>query len=869
MIAVDAAEKIEAHTVDKPRHATGWAVPLRFARRELRSGLSGFYVFLACIALGVAVIAAVAALADGLTAGLERQGQVLLGGDGRLSRIHQRASAKERAWIDGQGRVSETATLRSIGRVPGKDLQSLISIKAVDLRYPLFGAIKMRGDAGLQAIVSAGQGVVVDPLLLARLDGEIGQTIKIGEAVFKIAGVVEREPDRLVSRVTAGPRVFMSLAQLGQTKLVKPGTLVRWHYAVRYYDGARAGQNGSARAPDFKANVARALPDSGFIVRDRSDPSPQVTRIVGRLHLFLTLLGLAALIVGGIGVANAIATFVDQRRKVIAIYKSLGATAQMISRIFLVQVIGLAILGVMIGLAFGYLVPVLVLLAVGDSLPFVFDVRIAPASALAAAAYGLLVALMFAVWPLARAETVRPGVLFRDTGTNQRNPAWRKGAISSGIALAMLVCVAFFMAGSLKVTASFLAGVFGVLVLFFALGTFAIWLARRVPRPPIAEVALALSNVGAPDGLTRAVVVSLGVGLSLLVTVALLDATFVNELTSRMPANSPNTYVLDIPKNSLGKFRETVKSRQPGAVIADAPMLRGRIVRLKGTRVDQIKAAAEVSWVLNGDRGLTYAAQPPRGSLIVEGDWWPADYSGPPLVSFDAGIAKELGLKLGDTISVNVLGRVVTAKIANLREVNWGSLAINFVMVFSPNTLQGAPHNWLATVRLPKGASLQDEVAVSRAIGKALPSVTAIRVKDAIEAFGSVFEKIMVAVRVAAGVTLLAGALVIAGALATGHRKRVLQTALLKVIGATRRRVITVHVIEFLLLAVIAATAAVVVGTAAAWAIAKFALDMQLVFSSIAVAQIVGLAVGMVLLFGLIGTRQVLAARTVTVLRSG
>ena len=849
----------------KPLASRELGLSLRLALRELRSGLSGFYVFLGCIALGVAVIAAVSAVSDGLTAGLARQGQSLLGGDARLSRIHQRATPSEKSWIAQQGNVSETATLRSMVRVPDSDRQSLVSLKAVDSQYPLFGNVELAEGADFDALIANGETIAVDPILLARLGGKLGDEVTIGDARFTIAALIENEPDRLVSRVTAGPRVFLSSAQLEATGLVKPGTLVRWHYAI---DMSSGGSDAGERVKAFKDAVATGLPEAGFIVRDRRDPSPAVTRVVERLREFLNLLGLAALIVGGIGVANAVATFVERRRKTIGIYKSLGAQARTISAVFFMQVMILAVLGVLVGLLLGYLIPAIALAAISDDLPFAFDARVSVASAAIAAFYGLVIAAIFAAWPLARAETIRPSVLFRDSfGAIPGWPPMKALIVVCG-GLALLLAVVIGLSGSPRVSAGFLAAVFSVLALFYFLGTAATWVARRLPRPAIPELALALGNVGSPDGLTRSIVLSLGTGLSLLVAIALLDATFVAELKTRLPTQSPNYYVLDVPKQSVAKFEETVKRVAPEALLANAPMLRGRIVRLNGRRADQIKADPNAAWVLRGDRGLTYSAAPPEGAKIVAGSWWAENYEGEPLVSFDANIGRQLGLEVGDTVTVNVLGRNVTARIANLREVNWASLAINFVMVFSPNTLAGAPHNWLATIRLPDAASVADEAAVSRAVGQALPSVTTIRVKDALEAFGSIFERIMLAVRAAAGVTLFAGALVIAGALATGQRRRIMQAVMLKVVGATRWRVIKVHAIEYLLLSLIAALVAIGVGVLAAGIAAHYVLDMQLAVSWTAIAQIVTLAIGLVLLFGAYGTRQVLSARTVAYLRS-
>ncbi len=297
-------------------------------------------------------------------------------------------------------------------------------------------------------------------------------------------------------------------------------------------------------------------------------------------------------------------------------------------------------------------------------------------------------------------------------------------------------------------------------------------------------------------------------------------------------------------------------------------MLRGRIIELGGRKVEEIKPPAEAEWVLRGDRGITYADQVPQGSRVVKGDWWGENYSGPPLVSFEADLARMLGVGIGDQITVNVLGRNISAKIANLRDVDWDSLSINFVMIFSPNTLAGAPSNMLATIGLPDDLGIAEEAAAMRALSKAFPTVTAIRVRDAVDAFNKVFSKIMVAVRVAAGVTLLAGALVLAGAMATAQRRRILDAVIFKALGATRRRILTAHALEYLLLAAVTAGFAILLGGFAAWIALAQVIDIPFVLSWPAVLQALGISIALVVVLGGLGTLQVLRTRPVLYLRS-
>lgn len=843
----------------------GWPRILALALRETRAGLSGFYIFIACVALGVMVITAVGSLSDALRAGFERQGEAILGGDVTFSRMHTRAEGADRDWMLARGTVSETAIMRTMARRIDDSDQALVELKAVDDKYPLAGDVTFNGVATVNAAVRDGLSVAADPLLLERLRLKIGDTLKLGEAEVTIRATIASEPDGIVDRLTYGPRVLLSIETLMATKLVQPGALVRWRYALKLPEGA--GASASALA-DFRSKAKSALPDSGFSMADRRDPSPQITKTLDRLRQFLTLIGLTALLVGGVGVANAVSTFIEKRRKVIATMKSLGASSSTIFRMFLVQVLGVASIGIVIGLAFGVLIPIGLDAVLGDALPIKTEIAVSGRSIAMAVAYGLLVALVFALWPLGQAERVSASVLFRDeVETGSVRPSPRLIALIA-TAAALLVALAILTSDAKLIAFYFCAGLAAVFAIFLGLGEVVTRLARRVPRLKRPELAIAVGNLGAPGGLTRSVVLSLGSGLSLLVAVALADASLVDELLTRLPKESPNYFVLDIAKGDYAAFEASVKRQQPEAKLVDAPMLRGRLLRLNDKKVEDIKAPPEAQWVLNGDRGLTYSDTVPAGSKLVKGEWWQPGYSGEPLVSFEAELAEKLGVGIGDTVTVNVLGRNVTARIKNLREVKWETLALNFVMVFSPNTLAGAPHNLLATITLPPGTPVVDEAALARQLGREFPSISAIRVKDAINAFSEIFTKVMLAVRVAGSVTLLAGALVLAGALATAQRRRILEAVILKTLGATRRRILITHFAEYLLLATATALFALLLGSIAAWVAVSGVMKLEFTFSWIAAGQALLLAVAMVLAFGALGTWAILRAPAVPYLRS-
>ena len=840
------------------------AQTVHLAWRDLRGGISGFTIFVACVALGVAVISGVGALTEALENGFRAQGQVLLGGDVTLTRSHQPARADELRWLRDQGRVSTSAAFRGMARLADGSNQVMVEIKAVDGQYPFYGNVEVEGGNNFRQLIDAPMSAVVDPILIERLGLKLGDKVKIGVAQIILAGVIKREPDRLGGRFIFGPRVLISHQTFQATGLNKPGSLIRWTYQLKL--NADGGQD--QVVADFSDHLDEVLPESGFTVRDRRNPTPAIKRAIDRFSQFLTLVGLTALLVGGVGIANAVSTFVEKKRKTIATFKSLGAPSRFIFLVFLLEVLMVTGLGVLIGLALGSLLPVLLNAVFGGQLLVLMDLGVSLKSMVIALAYGFLVALVFILWPLGRARNVNATVLFRDeVGADKTWPGWDI-VIATLLSIILLAGFAIATAQSVRIAIYFVVGVAVLFAVFFALGAFAVWLAGSVPRPKKPELKLALANLAGPGALTRSVVVSLGSGLTLLVAVALVDHSIVRDLRASVPQKAPSYYVLDIDRNDIDAIRQIVEETAPGSGFSEAPMLRGRITKIGGKSPDELKIPPRSKWVLNGDRGLSYSETVPRGSKVIEGEWWGKDYSGEPLVSFEAEIARDFGLKVGDRVTVNVLGRDITARIANLRELEWESLAINFVLTFSPNVLRAAPHSLLATIKLADPDDTKLEARLIQKLVSEFPGVTAIRVKDAIDAFAKVFTKVMTGIRAAGLITLFAGALVLAGALATAQRRRIYQSVVLKTLGATRWRVISVHMWEYLLLASITALLAVLLGTLGAYVVVTKIIDVEFVFALSAVLGALALSSFLVILFGAIGTWRVLNVRAMPYLRS-
>jgi putative ABC transport system permease protein len=840
-------------------------LPLRFALRELRGGLRGFYVFIACIALGVMAIAGVGSVAASLGEGLAREGRTLLGGDVALSLIQREAGPDEVAFLRSRGQLSVAATLRAMARA-GDGRLALVELKAVDGAYPMLGELTLEPKLPMGELLAerdSAFGAAVDSTLLARLDLKLGDRLTIGNTTFQIRSVVAAEPDKLAGGVGLGPRFLISEAALRATGLLQPGSLVRWIYRIRLPDNAADDRAAAALIDE----VRHALPEAGWEIRSRSNASPQLERTISRFTQFLTLVGLAALLVGGVGVANAVKSHIDRRRDVIAAFKALGATGRDVFTIYLTQVVVLAGIGSVIGLAAGAALPFIIVGVFGKLLPLPVVPALHPDELALSLVYGLLTALAFGLWPLGRVHDVPVAALFREAVTSEwHRPRWRYLALMA-VVIALLIAVVIGLAYDKRVAAVFVVASIAVFALLRGIAAGLMALARRLPRSRFTMLRLAIANIYRPGALTPSVVMSLGLGLAVLVTITQIDGNLRRQFLAALPDRAPSFYFIDIPTNDAARFGEFLKATAPQSTVEDVPMLRGRIVSARGVKAEDLKASNDSEWVLQSDRGLTYTGEIPRGSKVVEGQWWGADYDGPPLVSMDKKIADGLGLKVGDQIVVNVLGRDIPASIGNLRTIDWQSLGINFVLVFSPNAFKGAPHTHIATLTETRPDPAGD-ARIIKAVADAFPMVTSVRVREALETIGAVVTNLVLAIRGASAVTLISAVLVLGGALAAGHRHRVYDAVILKTLGATRARLLGAYALEYLMIGFATAVFGVIAGSVAAWLIVTRLMTLSFVWQAGSAAAVVAAALIVTVGLGLAGTLLALNQKPATVLRN-
>ena len=832
---------------------------LTLALRELRGGLSGFRVFVAVLALGVGIIAAVGSLAAALTAGMDANARALLGGDVEVRMDMRPASAEEleyfRTYAEATGANRE---LRGMARTADGNA-ALVELKGVDGVYPLYGELKLVGGGALAdalAEVDGVAGAVAEAELLARLGIAVGDPVRLGDKVFAIRAVIDEEPDRTASPFSLGPRLMIANDALDATGLVVLGSLIEHEYRLRLAPGVDA--------EEWADGIQAAFPEAAWRVRAYTRGQPSVQRFIDRFGAFLALVGLTVLVLGGVGIANAVRNYIASRNETIATLKCLGADGNLVFRIYFWQVGLLASAGILIGVLAGAVAPMAAPPLIGDDLPVALQYGVYPGALAMAALYGFLTALVFSLWPLARAREVPAAALFRALISPPQGLPRAPVLAALAVAVAALVLLAIFGGGSPRFAAWFVAAAVATLIGFRGLAWVVVRGIAAAPRPRGTAARLAVSGLVRPGAPTAGVIVSLGVGLSLLVAVAQLDANINAQVAEQIPEQAPAFFFIDIQPGQAAAFDETLLGTPGVASIERVPALRGRVASVNGTAASEVPASDGHGWFLRSEIGITYAATAPDNTVLTEGDWWPADYDGPPALSLDAHVAEETNIHVGDTLVFTILGRDIAGTVANLRQVDWEDMGLNFSVMFAPGALEGAPQTHVASAVVDRAA----EEAVFRTVTGTFANISVIRVREVLERATGIIGRIGSAVRAVSLLTIAAGVLVLAGAIAAGRRARLYDSVVLKVLGATRADVLRANLLEYAVMGAATATVALVVGSVAAWATVVFVMEtgFRLAIASAFWSAAGGMA--LVVALGLAGTWRILGQRPAPVLRT-
>jgi len=833
----------------------------RLARRELRGGIRGFRVFLGCLALGVAAIAAVGSVRQAIEVGLTREGAALLGGDAELEFTYRFATEDERQWMQAQTpAVSEIVEFRSMAvtEADGETQRALTQVKSIDNAYPLVGTLTLQPDMPLAAALAGEQGIpgaVMDPALIDRLGLAVGEQFRLGTQPFILSAALIYEPDSAAGGFGLGPRTLVRTQDLQASGLLAPGTLFSSKYRLDLPEGTDLQAISTAARYSFDG--------TGMRWTDARNGAPGIAEFVARLSAFLILVGLSGLAVGGIGISAAVRAYLSVKTETIATLRTLGADRATIFQTYLLQIGILSVIGIIIGLTLGGLAPVLLAPLIKDQLPVPAIFSIYPKPLSEAALYGLLTALLFTLWPLSRTEDVRAATLFRDALNGARLLPRLRYVVVTGLVMIGLLAVAAWFSGSAWLTLWTAGGLIGALLLL----ALAALVTRALARSGIAlsrgrpVLRWALSAISGPREGEVSVILSLGLGLSVLAAVGQIDGNLRNAISGNLPKVAPSYFFVDIQKDQMPGFLARLETDPAVSRVDSAPMLRGIISKINGRPAHEI---AGDHWVLEGDRGVTYSPSLPTNTRLTQGSWWPEDYAGPPQISFSSEEALEMGLKLGDELTVNILGRDITARLTSLREVNFSNAGMGFTLAMNPSALAGAPHSFIATVY----AEEQAEAAILRDLAGQYPNITAIRVRDAIDRVSNLLAGLAAATSYGAAVSLLTGFLVLIGAAAAGEPARRYEAAVLKTLGAGRGRIMASFALRSVFLGAAAGVVALAAGLLGGWAVATYIFDTSFSVIWPSALAIIAAGITVTLCAGLLFAWRSLSVRPAAILRA-
>jgi putative ABC transport system permease protein len=794
---------------DRRKAARRIILSLKLAVRELRSGVAGFRIFLACLALGVAALAA-GSTAQAFRQGLASQSRAILGGDVAVSVEGRRFTQGERSAFTRLGPVTDTLRVRAMasGRRAEGD-RRLAEVRGVDAAYPLAGSLKLEGAATLEqatAVVAGVAGAAVEPELLDRLHIKLGQRFLLGDTPFIARAAVADEPDRLGRGFALGPGILISKAVLEHSGLISNDALLG--ETVRIVLPSRVSPATTA------ADLIGAFPSGGFRARGRNDAAAGLGQLIDQLEFFLSFIGLAALLAGGLGVSSAVTTYLSARKPSIAVLKALGADGALIRNVYLIQISVLAVLGVAIGLAIGAASPFLLGWIAKNRLPVPVLFALYPEPLARAAMFGVLSAAVFSLAPLARARSTPPSSLFRKNLSGR--VAFGPELIALVFAAIGLVALTIITAPSAMVAGVMLGGILAAFHVLWLVGQAAVRLGGGLRQFASGPVRIGLANLAGPGSAARTASSSIGFGVALLTTVVMIQSSLLAEVRDVAPNTAPSMIFTQISPETAAAFDADLAAVL-GPLSSDRyrryPFATGRISMLRGVRIDKEKIAHGQRWAFDSDISISALGAAPSDAGVIAGHWWPTNYAGPSLVMLDSDIAHAAALRPGDTITVSLLGRDLDARIAGLRKVEWGKFGASFPIIFDADALKGAN---LRNIAIAKTTQTQEAAILGR-LGRDFPSINVISVREQLDVVAKIFNQLAWAVRGAAAVAALAGLLVLIGAIAATAQARTREAAILKVLGSTRLQILAAYCVEYGAVGAIAGVTGVLLGGVAAY----------------------------------------------------
>lgn len=870
--------------------------------RETRGTWRHFLYFVVCIAVGVGALVGVSLFATHVERAVTREARGLLGGDLEIRLSHRLSTSGEKVLSSLATRgivtthISELVAMaaRRDGGRSDKNTTQIIELKAVEPAYPLYGALRLDSERSLEDLLhpssaacssTSCHGAVVQESLLLHMGLSLGDSLKIGRATFIITGVVRIEPDRTANAFSLGPRVIISQQGLRDTDLIKPGSRVRERHVIKVPDGEPI--------EPLRTELRSRLSTDGAHVSGYRDAQPQLKRFLDQLARYLGLIGLTALFTGGLGVAVSIHACLQEKLKSIAILKAIGMDSSTIIQIFALQSLVLGLLGSITGLMLGillqyFLPPLLAGVFVTDMLeqlgasPDLSVASIAPL--FKGMALGLLCTSLFSLWPLLKIREIRPMVIFRqDVESSMEDnivslKPWREkwnfsnrvNLLTAGTVIAGLVLLSIWQAGSWNVGAFFIGGLSLAIFLLCVLSRVFVGAGRFLPKPPALSFRYAIGNIIRPGGHSTGILVAIGLSVTVIITVSLVEQSLLNQVAQNRPIDAPTFFFIDLQPDQIDQFRRIVVQHTDGQVPELTPLIRSRLHALNGEAVkiseeggqddrgDGDKNERRKQWYLSREYVLTFLDQLPKGNQVVEGSWWKQGELFPePQVSVEEEAAKSLQIKIGSHLEFDIQGVRTAAKVSSIRKVDWGNFSTNFYMILSPGSLDGAPLTYVATINVPP----EQEVSLQQVVVSFFPNVSAINIRDVLDNFARVLDRLGLAIRAVALFCVITAGLVMAAALSATRYRRLYEAVILKTLGATRGVIARIFAAEYALLGLAGGVMAMGLSCGLSWLVLTYLFEIPwnpqytTLLTGLALTILLTLCVGFLSTFHILGKR--------------
>lgn len=882
---------------------------VKMAWRETRAAWRHFLYFLVCIAIGVGAVTGVSLFGTQVERTVTKEARGLLGGDLEI-RLTRRISPQGRDVLDSltdRGivltHVSELVAMAAQAEpsMVGQPTQ-IVELKAVEPEYPLYGSLRVEPNTDLRELLRRQDGdclgltcygVVVQESLLIRMGLALGDQLKIGEGRFVITGVVRTEPDRMANAFSLGPRVLMSQEGLRTAKLVKVGSRIRERFLLKIPSTMPPN-------PLLYELRGRLVSDSARVSSYR-EAQPQLKQSLDQLTRYLGLIGLTALFVGGLGVATSVHAFVREKLNTIAILKTVGADSQTIVLTYGWQALMLGLVGSLVGLLIGmalhlglpWVIAAVMATDLLDQLGFASGgMGLSLPPLLKGLALGMLSTLLFTLWPLLTIREVKPARIFRrevapsDSTVGSGRIKWWSSwqrldrvkllvAIGIGFGLALL---SIWQAGSWRVGLLFILAFTAAVFLLGAAASASLMAVKKWPRPEPLALRQAVGNVTRPGSQVVSVTIAIGIGVMVVTTVSLVERSLLAQVGENRPSDAPTFFFIDIQPDQAEGMVNLLRQRSGDPQPQLTPLVRSRLSAVKGesvmfepmseeaeqrARTDQ-KEERRRKWFLTREYVLTFLQDLPKDNKVIQGEWWkPGQVLSKPLISMEEDAAKQLGVTVGDTIELDIQGVPIAGEITSIRSVEWGNMSTNFFMIFSPGALEGAPHTYVATVRVAPS----DEVPLQQAVVAAFPNVTAINIGDVLDGFARVLDRLSLAIRAVALFCVLSGGLVMAAALAATRYRRLYESVILKALGATRGVIARSFALEYAMLGALGGFLGIALASALSWAVLETVFDLSWSLQAEVLALGFLATVTLTLLVGFLSTYRILGHPPLAVLR--